>query len=67
MATRNTNTVMLSSSTILAFECSREEPSSVYHVHILHSKRKKREEKLSRGKEENIGKQRKLRQNIMEQ
>ena len=40
MATRNTSTVMLTSSTILAFERSREEPSSVYHVHILHSKRK---------------------------
>ena len=40
MATRNTSTVMLTSSTILAFERSREEPSSVYHVLILHSKRK---------------------------
>jgi hypothetical protein len=39
MATRNTRTVMLTSQ-ILAFERSREEPSSVYHVHILHSRRK---------------------------
>ena len=40
MATRNTSTVMLTSSTILALERSREEPSSVYHVRILHIKRK---------------------------
>jgi hypothetical protein len=32
---------MLTSSTILAFEHSIEEPSSVYHVRILHIKRKK--------------------------
>jgi hypothetical protein len=40
MATRNTSTMTLTSSTTLAFERSREEPNSVYHVHILHSKRK---------------------------
>jgi hypothetical protein len=40
MATTNTSTVMLTSSTRLAFEHSREVPSSVYHGHILHSERK---------------------------
>jgi len=65
MATRNTSIVMLTSSIILAFERSGEEPSSVYHARILHSKRKKMRSTIIKRKEENIGKQTKLRQNIM--
>jgi hypothetical protein len=66
MATRNTSTLMLTSSTILAFEHSREEPSSVYHVRILHIKRKNEKYNYQEKKKKNIGKQIKLRQNSME-